>query len=441
MNSQINPCCIGVDITPVSRIEKSLSNPRFLTRVFSDAENELLRERQYSPQVAAANYAAKEAFSKALGTGVRGFSLGEVSVLRNKLGAPYLHLEGEAKRFAGGRTFLVSLTHDGGNAIAFVVGVMREETALPELSEERLNRLAQRFGRSLELGTPITPSLIRATLKPRKPDSHKGTYGRLLCVAGSTRFRGAAALCTEAALRGGAGIVCLASVEPVLAAASSSLKEPVLLPLKQNEDGGISSFDLAPLKEELGKATAVLAGCGLSNTEDTQKLIQFLLKNADCPLILDADGLNVLPGCIDIIRTAKRSCIITPHVGEMSRLCGKTVAQIKQDPVLCAAGFAKEYGCTVVLKDADTVVAAPDGRIFFNTTGNAGMAKGGSGDILAGLIGSFLAQGTEAALAAACAVYLHGAAGDLAAEHRSQYAMLPSDLIGELPVLLRSAGL
>lgn len=433
---------IGVDVTPIHRIEKSLSNPRFLTRVFSKQENQLLQQRNYDPQTAAANYAAKEAFSKALGTGVRGFALGEVSVLRDEKGAPFLQLDGQAKQLAQGRTFLVSLTHDGGNAIAVVVGFdSAEAIALPPLSQERLERLHARFGAALSQGIPITSSLIHDTLKPRKPDSNKGTYGKLLIVAGCARFRGAAALCTEAALRSGAGIVCLASVEPVLAAASARLKEPVLLPLPENSSGGISASDLSPLKEELKKSSAVLAGCGLSNTEDTKALVRFLLENAECPIVLDADGLNVLSGCIDIIRTAKRSCIITPHVGEMSRLCGKSIPEIKQNPVLCATDFAKEYGCTVVLKDADTVIAAPDGRVYFNTTGNAGMAKGGSGDLLAGMIASFLAQGVEAVSAAACAVYLHGAAGDLAAAHHSQYGMLPSDLLKELPALLRSAGL
>ena len=164
-----------------------------------------------------------------------------------------------------------------------------------------------------------------------------------------------------------------------------------------------------------------------------------LLENAVCPVVLDADGLNAIANRIDILRTAKCRIIVTPHLGEMSRLCGKSIAALQDDPAGAAKTFAETYGVTVVLKDADTIVASPDGSLFLNTTGNAGMARGGSGDVLAGIIAAFVCQGLSPEHAAACGVYLHGAAGDLAAAGGSMLGMLPSDMIDVLPRLYHFA--
>lgn len=430
---------LGVDVIAVSRVEQAMENPRFAARVFSDVERAFLAQKKHPAQHAAVNFAAKEAFSKALGTGVRGFSLQEVSVLRDNLGAPFLQLEGCAAEIAAGRQSSVALSHDGDIAIAVVAVGESEPEFLPP-SPERIARLVKRFGTDCSGAQLLLPKEIEL-LPLRDAYAHKGTYGRLLNVSGSARYRGAAGLSTEAALRAGAGIACLASVEPVLAAVAASQREPVFCPLPQNEAGSISRLSLEVLQKELCNATAVLAGCGMSNCADTQSVVSFLLSQAKCPLVLDADGLNVLAGRIDILRTATCSeVIITPHIGEMARLTGKTAEEVRQDPIGCAADFAMKNGCVVVLKEADTVVASPAGEVFLNTTGNPGMATGGSGDVLAGIIASFLAQGIAPLDAAKCAVYLHGACGDAAAEEKGEYGLLPGDLISFLPTLLRSAG-
>lgn len=432
---------IGVDLTEISRFAESLQNPRFRTRVFSEAEQSCLAGKNWNPASAAANFAAKEAFAKALGTGVRGFSLNEVSVLRNELGAPYFTFHGKAEKLVRqkGLTFSVSLTHDAGVACAVVTAQPRAQATLPSVSAERLLRLQKRFGSQLEEGALLEPSLICSLFPAREPDSHKGTYGKLTILAGCNNYRGAVALCTEAALRSGAGLVTLASVPPVIDAVSAKLYEPIFLPLPMNERGTCTPVSLPLLLKQAKQSTALLLGCGLGQNTDTAAVVETLLREAACPVVLDADGLNVLSGRIDILRTAKCRIVLTPHLGEMSRLCGKHVDEIKADPVNVAKAFAAETGTVVVLKDADTVVAAPAGEVFFNTTGNAGMARGGSGDVLAGMIAGFLAQGLPAEHAAACAVYLHGAAGDLAAQESSMLGMLPSDMLRVLPKLYHFA--
>lgn len=433
---------IGVDLADVSRMEQCLENPRFLTRVFSKAEQEFLRSKGVSmASSAAANFAAKEAFSKALGTGIRGFSLNEVSVLRRENGAPYLSLGGKAKEIAEREnlSFALSLTHEAGMACAVVAAFPRTGSSLPALSDERLKRLKKRFGPSLTGGIPLERSWVQSVFPKRDPSSHKGTYGKLTILAGSANYRGAAALCTEAALRSGAGVTTLASVPETIDAVSAKLYEPVYLPLPKNGQGTLSSDALPLLLKQAESASALLIGCGLGQSDDVTEVVKALLQTVSCPVVLDADGLNAIASCIDILRTAKCRIIITPHLGEMSRLCGKFIPELQADPAGAARAFAEEHGVVVALKDADTVVAVPDGTLYLNTTGNAGMARGGSGDVLAGMIAAFVCQGIPTGQATACGVYLHGAAGDLAAASGSMLGMLPSDLIRVLPKLYHFA--
>lgn len=431
---------VGIDLCQVSRMKNSLQNPRFLTRVFSEQERAFLSAHGMNPASAAANFAAKEAFSKALGTGVRGFSLCEVSVLRHKNGAPYLLLSGQAEKLAKERnlSFSLSLTHEGDTACA-VVCAWGKSSSLPPIQPEREKRLKERFGSNFSGGTLLTAPLIKSIFPKRNPVSHKGSYGKLLIVAGCDRYRGAAALCTEAALRSGAGVITLASVPSVIDAVSAKLYEPVYYPLPQNKAGTLSHTALPLLLEQAEKSSALLIGCGLGQNPDISSTVETLLKTISCPLILDADGLNAIADRINILRTAKSRIILTPHLGEMSRLCGKNISELQADPIEAARSFATEYRVVVVLKDADTVVAAPNVKIYLNTTGNAGMARGGSGDVLAGIIAAFVCQGLSPEQAAFCGVYLHGAAGDLTAGKSSILGMLPSDMIRVLPELYHFA--
>lgn len=277
-------------------------------------------------------------------------------------------------------------------------------------------------------------------LRPRPRDSHKGTFGAVLAVAGSASYRGAAALAVEGALRTGAGIVTLASVEPVLAAVSARLPECCLCPCEAGAEGGIAPESIPRIQRQ--KATVLLLGPGLGYTAqsaaraaETRTLVQTLLPGFAGSAVLDADGLNAAARLLAegaAFPHPAGELIVTPHPGEMARLTGLSAAQINADREGTALRCAQAWNAVVVLKGARTVVAAPDGRVCVNPTGNPGLSRGGSGDVLAGMTAALLACRLPAYEAAACAVYLHGAAADRAAAVHGEYGMLPHDILPEL---------
>lgn len=284
------------------------------------------------------------------------------------------------------------------------------------------SELIERFRHGL---LTIEWGMVAACFPPRDPAAHKGTFGHLLAVVGSEGMAGAARLCAEGALRGGVGLVTAAvprSVYPIL---STALPEALCLPL----DGTGATAQLR-LREAAARADAVVLGCGLGG--DADALVWDVLEHGDTPLILDADGINAVARHINKLKTIRRPLVLTPHPGEMARLTGCSVSEVETDRTTAARTFAEEYGVTLVLKGHETLVAAPHRSLLRNRTGNPGMATGGSGDVLAGLIGAFLAQGFDPYTAAMCAVHLHGLAGDRAAARLSQHAMLPTDLLHEL---------
>lgn len=295
------------------------------------------------------------------------------------------------------------------------------------------------FGLLPEALTAVDSEYAKNALPARKTASNKGDYGKLLIIAGSENMSGAAALSVLGALRTGVGLCTLASVKTVIDRTASGIYEPTYITLFANADGCISAENKPLLREKLKGFCAVCIGMGMGVCEDTREIVKSVLKNADCPVILDADGLNVIASDINILKDTKADVIITPHPGEMARLVGKTALQVNESRLETAADFAYEYGVTVVLKGKNTVVCAPDGSMFVNLTGNSGLARGGSGDILSGMIASFAAQGVDLTDAAACGVYFHGLAADRAAASSSLRGMLPSDLFKALPKVLQEA--
>ena len=290
------------------------------------------------------------------------------------------------------------------------------------------------------MAVEITDEFVWRHIPPRPRDSHKGTFGAVLAVAGSAYYRGAALLAAEGALRTGAGIVTLASVEPVLAAAVARLPECCLCPCIAGADGGISPESIPRIQRQ--KATALLLGPGLGGTAqsaaraaETRTLVQELLPGFAGSAVLDADGLN---DAAQLLAEGKAfphpagELILTPHPGEMARLTGLSAAEINADREGIAQQYAEKWNAVVVLKGSRTVVASPDGRVCVNPTGNPGLARGGSGDVLAGMTAALLACRLPAYEAAACAVYLHGAAADRAAAKLGEYGMLPHDILPEL---------
>ena len=271
---------------------------------------------------------------------------------------------------------------------------------------------------------------VLSILPDRKPDSHKGDYGKILLLCGSRGYTGAAALAATGALRSGAGLVYLAVPESIYAIEACKLTEAIVLPLP-DEGGTIAMSALPEIRRLLPKMDAVLIGCGLGQSEGTRAVLETVLREFSGPVVVDADGINLLAKHMDILRERHASTILTPHAGEFVRIGGDN----KADRVAETQRFAGEYGCILLLKGHETVIS--DGKeTYVNQTGNPGMAVGGSGDVLSGIIVSLLGQGIEPLKAAACGAWLHGRAGDLCAETLGEYGMLPSDMLEVLPRLL-----
>ena len=271
---------------------------------------------------------------------------------------------------------------------------------------------------------------VLSYLPDRDINVNKGEFGRILLLCGSRGYTGAAALAAMGALRSGAGLVFLGVPESIYAIEAVKLTEPMVFPLP-DADGMLSRQALPEILRRLPQMDAVLIGCGLGQSPDILEVTKAVLKDAKCPVVLDADGINVLAAHKDILRERHYPTILTPHAGEFARL-----GYPGQDRCREAVSFAKTYGCILLLKGHETLVT--DGEtIYCNPTGNPGMATGGSGDVLAGIIVSLLGQGIPPLTAAACGAWLHGKAGDLCSEKIGQYGMLPSDLLEVLPRLMK----
>ena len=278
----------------------------------------------------------------------------------------------------------------------------------------------------------LTPSVIAPLLPRRDPWGHKGTFGKVCCLCGSVGFTGAPVFAGRGAVRMGSGLVYIAVPERAWAVVAAKSDEAMVFPLPCGEEGKLSAAAEEPFRALAAPCDAVLIGCGLGRRPESDGLVRRLL-DLPQPLVLDADGINALEGHIDELeRRRGRVTVLTPHEGEFAR-----VGDLSAGRESSAAAFARAHGAYLVLKGHRTVVAAPDGRLAVNTTGNSGMAKGGSGDILAGMVVSLLGQGAEPFAACCAAVFLHGLAGDLAAAEKTERAMTPTDLLEKLPAAVK----
>ena len=277
----------------------------------------------------------------------------------------------------------------------------------------------------------LNHELVLSLLPDRNPWGHKGNFGKLLLLCGSRGYTGAAFFAAMGALRSGAGLVFLGVPESIYGIEAVKLNEPVIFPLP--DAGGRLSADAVPeILTRLPQMDAVLVGPGLGQSEGTLAVVRAVLEKAECPVVVDADGINVLSAHRDLLRGRKSPTILTPHDGEFARLGGV----IGEDRMAAAAALAEELGCTVLLKGHETCITdGTDG--YINPTGNPGMAVGGSGDVLAGVITAMLGAGLPPLEAAACGAWLHGAAGDRCAAELGQYGMLPTDMLSALPRLMK----
>lgn len=281
----------------------------------------------------------------------------------------------------------------------------------------------------------ITAGYVKQLLPKRRADSHKGLNGHVGVIAGSHGYTGAAVLCASGALRAGSGLVSLAVANSLRSIMEAKMTEVMTRTLPELASGAIGLKSI-PFVEELSNYWDVIAlGPGMGRQNETQAAIREIVRNAEKPLVIDADGIVALAGHMDVIHQADAMAILTPHPGEMAQLTGLSAMQVNQDRIGIARRTANQWGSIIVLKGAPTIVAFPDGEVFVNTSGNAGMATGGTGDVLTGVIAALIAQGLSSHDAAVAGVYLHGLAGDIASQ-AGAVGLIAGDLLQALPAAI-----
>lgn len=283
----------------------------------------------------------------------------------------------------------------------------------------------------------ITREMVIPLIPKRKKASHKGTYGSAKMIAGSLNMAGAAILMAKGALRSGLGLARLYVPESMNQIMKIAVPELITVPFQELRKGviGINHIDTILKDAPDSEVFAIGPGCGTSF--ELEEIVKAVVERVITPLVLDADALNVLSKNLSVLENKKSAIILTPHIGEMSRLAQKTVEEVMGDPIATARDFARRWDVTVVLKSARTVVASPDGTIYLNANGNPGMSTAGSGDVLTGLITGLLSQGMNPLDAAVAGVYLHGMAGDIAAERTGEYGLMAGDIVEALPLAFK----
>lgn len=401
---------VGVDVAAIPRIADvhRRFGERFLHKFLTD------REIAYcggSAERWAGRWAAKEAIGKAMPTGVIRPSMRDVEILPSDDGRP--HVRVAPATTLTGRDIDVSIAHDGHFAVAVAV--------IPELLETP----------SPTKGRESVPDGFRLPDRPR--DGHKGTFGTVVLLAGSQGFTGAAYLAAMGAARSGAGLVRLLVAQSIYPILAEKCTEVIVGPVPEIAPGVVGHASLSGVLRGFAGADAGVIGPGMGRDMSTRRLIEDLVPRIAAPLVLDADALNLLSEHRAILPRLSPQIVLTPHPAEFGRLAGLETSAVQQDRRGLASRFAKVWNKVVVLKGAGTIIAAPDGRIALNPVSTPALASGGTGDVLAGLIGGLMAQRLPAFEAAVTAVHLHSIAGlDLEASV-GQAGVLASDLLLQIP--------
>ncbi len=285
----------------------------------------------------------------------------------------------------------------------------------------------------------IDENRVKKIIKPKKRDSHKGDNGKLLLIAGSKGMAGASVLAGKAALKSGIGLLKMAVPQSINDIVQISVPEAVCLPLGDTDTYKLNKTYIKEILDAAKECTAVAVGPGIGRSQDFSKALEIMIKELKGPLIIDADAINAIGSRADrFFSEIGGDRIITPHPGEMSRLTGLSIQDINQNRVNIAREYSEKWGIIVVLKGARTVVASPDGDVYINITGNPGMATGGSGDVLTGILSSLAAQNIEAKAAAIASVFVHGKAGDFVAAQTGEHGLTTSDLINGVGISIKS---
>lgn len=285
----------------------------------------------------------------------------------------------------------------------------------------------------------IDRELAAALIPKRNNDSNKGDYGKVFIITGSAGMTGSGCLCAYAAMRSGSGLVYVGVPAALNTIYSIKLTEPIIIPLDDNGSGSLAACSSGQILELMVRMDAAAIGPGLSLNNDIIEVIRNVIREANIPLVLDADALNAVSRDVSILKEHKAEIVITPHPGEMARLTGLSTRDVQNNRLKVASEFAADNGVIVVLKGSRTVVALPEGILYVNINGNPGMASGGTGDVLAGIIVSLIGQGMKPSDAAVAGVYLHGLSGDAAAKNKGMHGMIASDIIEALPYVIKES--
>ncbi len=419
---------IGIDIVQICRIEKAMKSSKFVHKILTPAEIDAGTHNSFMHT--SASFAAKEAFSKAMGTGLREFKFDDISVMHDELGKPYFVFSQKLTDMLAKKGITeveVSISHEKDYAIAVV-------TTETDKNYKNYIKAISKF-ESESNSCVITPQIAAKLITKRKKSIHKGDCGRMFILAGSKGLTGAAIMSSRAALKSGAGLISLGCAESLNNIFEIATPEVMTVPLADN-DGIITGDNIEQILQRANASDGVLIGPGLGVNNDISDIVKTLITRCLKPLVIDADGINALCMNIDILKDKKSDIIITPHIGEFARLVKKDASDILSNTAEYANEFARQYGITVVLKSHRTVVANGS-NVYTNILGNPGMATGGSGDVLAGTICSLKAQGLNATDAAIAGVYIHSLAADMASFDKGEYGLTPSDIIESLPYAIK----
>jgi len=425
----------GIDIIEIDRVKNAIDkNPRFLERIFTDDEISYIKSRSDNKSTIAGFFAAKEAVSKALGSGIRGFSWTDIEICTETTGKPSVRLLGKAKELSDTRgigNIHVSISHNRTNAVAFAVAVAEDE--------EFIKKDCFDLPYTDEDCSIIDMQMVNNIIPRREKDTHKGTYGRVGVMGGCKEMTGAVILASKACLRSGSGLVYAIVPESIMSIVQTLVIESICIPIKDASTGCFKKSSLEFIKDAISRVDCLVLGPGMGVDEERIEIIKEILEFTDKPVVLDADGIN----CISKDRNKKallsRKCatVITPHPAELARLLDVTVKEIQSNRVEYCRLASKKYNVITVLKGHNTVISSPEGHTFINITGNPGMATAGSGDVLSGMIGSLIGQKVKTLDAVIAAVFLHGLAGDIGAKEKGEYGLIAGDIVENIPYAIK----
>lgn len=408
----------GIDIVNINRIRKIIQNRRdgFYNKIFTDKEIEYITLKGHNVNTVAGFFASKEAVSKVLGTGIGAVNWKDIEILHDSNGKPFVNImnRGKERLYQLGLDKIeISISHERDYAVAFGIGYGFKYRRIKEdLSMESL-------------------------IPQRKADSHKGSYGRIGIIGGSQGMTGAPYLASMAALMAGSGLVYSIIPKSLETIMSIKLTEVIV---RAVDDGGKAYFNKKSLDDIMNithEMDTIAIGPGFGVDEERELIVDEVIKNYNKPLVIDADGINCISNNRNVLNSRNQPVIITPHTGEMSRFVGVGIKEIQENRIYYSKYISDKYNIIVVLKGTDTIVSSPKGDIYINKTGNPGMATAGSGDVLTGIIASFIGQGLSPFDAARLGTYIHGLAGDLACNKKGENGMIATDILDNIPYSLK----